>query len=54
MYATRSPKRELLTSQQGLVLILSQHNTVKVAADKVAEDDAAVDAEDFPEMELPE
>lgn len=54
MYATRSPKLELLTTQKGLVLILGQHNTVKIAADKVAEDDAAVDAEDFPQVEFPE
>ena len=54
MYDTRSPKLELLTSQQGLVLILGQHNTVKVAADKVAKDDAAVDAENFPQVEFPE
>lgn len=37
-----------------LVLILSQNNAVKIAADEVAKDDAAVDAEDFPEMEFPE
>ena len=54
MYATRSPKLELLTSQQELVLILSKHDAIKVAADKVAEDDAAVDAEDFPQVEFPE
>ena len=54
MYATRSPRLELLTSQQRLVLILSKHNAVKIAADKVAEDDAAVDAEDFPQVEFPE
>ena len=37
-----------------LVLILSQHDAVEVAADKVSKNDAAVDAEDFPEMEFPE
>ena len=37
-----------------LVLILSQNNAIKIAADKVAEDDTAVDAEDFPYVEFPE
>ena len=37
-----------------LVLILGKDNAVEVAADEVAEDDAAVDTEDLPEMEFPE
>ena len=37
-----------------LVLILSKDNTIKIAAEKVTEDDAAIYSEDFPEMHFPE
>ena len=47
MIAAEDPKRLL-------VLILSKHNAVEVAADEVAEDNAAVDTKNLPEMEFPE
>ena len=50
---TRSQVK-LTESQKILVLILGKDNAVEVAADEVAEDDAAVDTEDLPEMEFPE